>query len=123
MKKLISNLLLSFVAIVSSSIVSIANETNIPPQEVSNEEINFVKIGTIYYQGPAWSMTGGLDMEADQSVEVDWTSEGCFVNGTEVATPTRIVPNGIMMWFPDRRKTILMNYYVTYRGEKYYFSI
>lgn len=93
--------------------------------ETPNSISSYTSISTeasaqIYYDGPAYSAGSGLIPQADNSVRVLWTSEGCTVNGNPSANPGS-VNGGFMMRVNG--KTITMNYYVMCGGERYYFAI
>lgn len=75
----------------------------------------------IYYNGPAYAMgSNDLIPRAGGSINVNWTTDGCFVNETEISSPQPIKGDGYPMYVNGKVKH--MKYRVLYKGEWYYFQ-
>ncbi len=91
--------------------------------EVSTEIAANASSARIIYDGPAYSIAPGDSMTAHpgETVSVYWTTEGCSVNGNSGYQPGKVTGDGYPMMINGRVKW--MNYYVNYKGERYFFQL
>ncbi|MDE6229762.1 MAG: hypothetical protein K2M40_08260 [Muribaculaceae bacterium] len=113
MKKLIVLLVTVCATALSSYAIAAENCTN-------STEPTYSEASNIYYSGPAYSMADNeLVPHAGPSVSVNWTSDGCSINGKPGSQPQHI-QGGYPMHVNGKVK--YMNYRVNYGGEFYYFQ-
>lgn len=78
---------------------------------------------TTYYEGPAWSTgSDGLIPSATQSINIKWSSEGLWINGSSSDLRVYAISGGTFA-IKVNGGVKYCTHYVNYGGEKYYFEI
>lgn len=105
-----------------SSNVNRSNSNNMAADNpTQSSELNAEAVGaTIFYDGPAYSAGEGLIPKPADSVSVYWTSEGCSINGNTGYIVSTISGDGFPMFVNGKVK--YMNFFVNYKGDRYFFQ-
>lgn len=109
------------VAVIVGNFSSFAAENANPSENGTPSTSEVSSAARIIYDGKAYSAGNGLIPQADGSVSVYWTSEGCSVEGKAGYEPRRISGGTFMMRVNGKSKE--MTHYVSYGGEKYFFQL
>ena len=114
MKKFLFVTLLIFSCAIGIQAYASSAQANSSVQSQASEEV--------FYEGPAWSV-GNNDLipQAGSTINIKWSSEGLWINGSKSSLSVRAVNNGTFLMRVNGRSKEC-THFITYGGERYFFE-